>query len=272
MSDDDEWYRILREMNEKDRQAWNEMQQRHLEETQGMKDAAAREVLLKRQDIEREAFKEPYRQELHQQQEVREQALAREQNEAESRFFTEESLRQEGAQHEAEITSKFFDAKEQQRLADEAQKAALDEQALQQEEAVKAQIAAQELGVADAVREQEAIQKRNAEIIEKERQIQEQLEAGTLKPPTQEQAEKAIQEQFDRRRDELAEFIKEQKQQEIEKTIGGIDDPEMQDYLKNEAIRIEQEWAQREVERLAAIAREEQARLDRERDFYSRGV
>ncbi|QCI78685.1 hypothetical protein E6W36_00670 [Hankyongella ginsenosidimutans] len=166
MSDDDEWYRILREMNEKDRKAWNQMQQRHLEESQGIADAASREALFKRHDEEREAFKDAYTQGLSQQHEEQAKDFAREQSESKARL-AEEALRQDAVQREEEITSKFFDAKEQQRLADEAQKAALDEQALQHDEAVKAQIAAQELGVADAAREQEAIKQRNAEIIEK---------------------------------------------------------------------------------------------------------
>jgi hypothetical protein len=262
VSDDGEWYRILREMNEKDRKAWNQMQQRHLEEMQGIQNAADREAQLKRQDAEREAFKEAYTQELHQQREEQFDQLPREREEQLS-----EPAREQG---EAEITSKFFDAKEQQRLADEAQKAALDEQALQQDEAAKAQIAAQELGVADTAREQEAIQKRNAEIIEQNNQIQRELEAGTLQPVAQEKVKEAIRLQYDERREAVSQSIADLRQQEIDKTIGGIDDPEMAEYLAQQQKEIDEKYARLEAERLSALEREERARLERAVEPYAR--
>lgn len=259
MSDDDEWYRILREMNEKDRKAWNQMQQRHLDETQGVVDAAARETLFKRQDDERKAFRDAY---AH--------ALSHQQENLDKSRFAEEAQRQEDAQREVETTSKFFDVKEQQRLADEAQKAALDEQALRQDEAAKAQIAAQELSVADATREQEAIRKRNAEIIEQLDKTQQELEAGTLQPVAPEKVEEVIKAQYDERREEVSQSIADLRQQEIDKTIGGIDDPEMKDYLAQQQKEIEEKYAKLEAERLAALAREEQARLERALEPYGR--
>lgn len=270
MSDDYKWYRVLREMDEKDRQAWNQMQQRHLEESQGIEDPADREALFKQQDAEREAFKEHYIQKWTQQQEELSIQLAREQAEAKSRFLAEEALHGENMQDRAETTSKFFDAKEQQRLTDEAQLTTLDEQALQHDEAVKAQIAAQELGVADAAREREAIQKRNAEIIERNNQIQQQLEAGTLQPVAPEKVEAVIRAQYDERREEVAQNIADLREREIDKTIGGIDDPEMQEYLAQQQKEIEEKYAKLEAERLAALEREERARLERALEPYGR--
>ncbi len=57
---------------------------------------------------------------------------------------------------------------------------------------------------------------------------------------------------------------------EIKATTGGIDDREMDAYLEGEKERIRAEWAKREAERLAAIAREQEARLDRTRALYGR--
>lgn len=267
---DDEWYRILLEMNEKERQAWNEMQQRHLEESQGIENPADREALFKKQDAEREAFKDPHIQEFNRQREEQSNQLAREQAEAQSRVLAEEALRREDTQRKAEITSKFFDAKEQQRLAAEAQRAALDQQTLQQDEALKAQIAAQELGVADAAREREAIQKRNAEIIEQNNQIQQQLEAGTLQPVAPEKVEAVIRAQYDERREQVAQSIADLREREIDKTIGGIDDPEMQEYLAQQQKEIEEKYARLEAERLAALEREERARLERALEPHGR--
>lgn len=257
MSDDDEWYRILREMNEKDRQAWNRMQERHLQETQALENAAAREATLKQHDAERDAFKDSYLSALGQ-------------HENASRFLAEEALHREGEHRDAEITSKFFDPMEQKRLADQVKEAAVRDQAIQQDEAAKAHLAAQELGVADAAREQQAIQQRNAEIIERNNQIQRELEADTLQPVTKEKAEEAIRAQFDERRDEVSQAIAELRQQEIDRTIGGIDDPEMKEYLAQQQKEIEEKYARLEAERRAALEREERARLDRALEPYGR--
>lgn len=284
MADDDdelEKYRIIKAMDEKTRKDWDLLLQknfdllhdkRHFDMANGLseKEAGDRQADIRaKTDVEEAAFlQEAQRQQIRQKEE-QEQATFRE-DETKSRSFTEESLHKEEAQREAETTSKFFDAKEQERLAHEARQAALTEQALEQDHAIKAQFAAEHLGVADAAREQEAIQKRNAEIIEKNNQIEKQLEDGTLQPPSIQKVEEAIQKQYDARRDELAKDINDLKQKEIEKTIGGIEDPEMRDYLEAQKREIEEKYAKIEAGRLEAIAREERARLERERSFGGR--
>lgn len=83
-----------------------------------------------------------------------------------------------------------------------------------------------------------------------------------------EEQERAIRELFDRRRKEAMEVNAEYRAKEMAKATGGISDPDMTDTIRVERARIEEKWAKQEAERLAAIARDEQARLDRLRDIY----
>lgn len=88
--------------------------------------------------------------------------------------------------------------------------------------------------------------------------------------PTFEQHVKADTDMFEKRREELHQSMEQEKEREIEATVGGIDDPEMAAYVEEERQRIAEKWAQLEAERRAAIALEEQARLDRTRALYGR--
>lgn len=83
-----------------------------------------------------------------------------------------------------------------------------------------------------------------------------------------EEQERAIRALFDKRREEAKEVNAEFRAKELVKATGGINDPEMAETLRAERQRIEEKWAKQEAERLAAIARDEQARLDRLRDLY----
>lgn len=184
MSDDDEWYRVLRAMDEKSRKEWDLLQENHFTELEDVQELAKREPILERHARENQAFQHDYRQ--------------------------------------------------------------------QQREQL------------------EAVQAKNAEIDKKNLEIERQIEAGTLQPVAPEKVEDVIRAQYDERRGEVAKGIADLRQQEIDRTIGGIDDPEMKDYLATQQKEIEEKYAKLEAERLAAIEREERARLDRALEPYGR--
>ncbi len=85
-----------------------------------------------------------------------------------------------------------------------------------------------------------------------------------------EEHRRADAERFDRRRQDARDSYAELRQAEIEKTVGGIEDPDMQAENTRLIEEINQKWAEKEAARIALINREELDRLNRTRDLYGR--
>lgn len=182
------------------------------------------------------------------------EAVRAEQEQTKSRFIAEDQQRQEqtaeaGRSAEDQDKSRFL-AEDAQRQAETAKNVQVQQDQARQQDAADTLRAEQERGRSAA-------------------EAAEELGRSGVKP-TFEQHVSADAAMFEKRREELRDSIEQEKAREIEATVGGIDDLEMATYVAQERERIAVEWDRREAERLAAIAREEQARLDRTCALYGR--
>lgn len=91
-----------------------------------------------------------------------------------------------------------------------------------------------------------------------------------ISKPTFEQHVSADARKFEDRREEVREFCAERREAEIEKTVGGIDDPDMAEVVAEQTREVEEKWAKLEADRLEAIDREQQLYLERTRALYGR--
>jgi hypothetical protein len=96
-------------------------------------------------------------------------------------------------------------------------------------------------------------------------QIDQAQVRGDLQPVSFDRHVAADANVFDARRNDVREFCREQIQKELDATLQGMNDPEVEALARQ---TVEARWAKIESDRLDAIAREEADRLERTRDLY----
>lgn len=102
---------------------------------------------------------------------------------------------------------------------------------------------------------------------ENHRQIAEQQAAGTLQPVSFDLHVEADAKVFDDRRRDVRNFCRDEMQKEMNKTLKGIDDPEV---VSATRIRIEEDWKIKQNEQMKIIERDQEDRLQRTQGLYGR--
>lgn len=95
-------------------------------------------------------------------------------------------------------------------------------------------------------------------------------EAAFQEPVPYDEHVRAVEKEYEAKRQVFREANAEDMAKEIEATIGGIDDPEMKSYNAEEKARIEAKWAAKLAEQLAKVDEEERKRLERVNALYGR--